>query len=90
MNRYLDAETFEHFKKNQETLIDVLNHNMTDLTRDVSNLRKDFKEMGADVKAIAVHLGEMRGSSKVIKQVVFWILGIVAVVVGAAVLANIS
>jgi hypothetical protein len=31
--KYIDAKTFEDFKINQEKLINVLNHNMTDLTK---------------------------------------------------------
>jgi CRISPR/Cas system CMR-associated protein Cmr1 (group 7 of RAMP superfamily) len=38
--KYLDAKEFKEFKTNQETLIKVLNHNMTRLSNDVSWLKK--------------------------------------------------
>jgi len=33
---YIDATTFEDFKKNQDKLIKILNHNMTKMTQDIS------------------------------------------------------
>ncbi len=30
-NKYIDAETFQEFKVNQEKLIEILNHNMTNM-----------------------------------------------------------
>ena len=40
IENYINAETFEGFKQNQDKLINVLNHNMTILTTDVKWLKK--------------------------------------------------
>jgi len=33
---YIEAKTFEDFKKNQDKLINILNHNITKMTQDIS------------------------------------------------------
>ena len=38
--QYLDEQTFDTFKRNQEKLIEVLNHNMTKVQVDVNWLKK--------------------------------------------------
>ena len=40
MNKYIDEKEFHDFKDNFHTLIDTLNHNITELTTDVSWLKK--------------------------------------------------
>jgi hypothetical protein len=38
--QYLDEQTFDTFKRNQEKLIEILNHNMTKVQVDVNWLKK--------------------------------------------------
>jgi len=40
MMSYVEVECFEDFRKNQNELIKILNHNMTKMTADVSWIKK--------------------------------------------------
>ena len=41
--QYIKAKTFEDFKENQDTLISLLNHNMTKLGKDVEYIKLYLK-----------------------------------------------
>lgn len=41
MTKYINAKTFEEFCFNQDRLIDVLNHRMTDLSIVIKEIRTD-------------------------------------------------
>jgi len=49
-SKYIDAQTFEDFKTNQTTLIEILNHNMTKLGTDFTELRTDVTWLKAGGK----------------------------------------
>ncbi|MHA1737873.1 MAG: hypothetical protein ACTSWD_04750 [Candidatus Heimdallarchaeota archaeon] len=74
--KYIDAQVFEDFKKNQDVMIETLNHNMTKLTDAVVEIKE--------------RLAELIGGFNVVKKIVWWILGIIAVIVGAGLLASIN
>ena len=44
-NKYIKAETFEQFCKNQDALIDVLNHRMTGMEKSIIAIRNDASWM---------------------------------------------
>ena len=73
---YISVEQFNDFKLNQDKLINVLNHNMTSLTKTVSG--------------IAVDVASMTGSFKVTSKVVWGIASIIFLIVGAACLSVIK
>lgn len=72
--RYVDAKTFEDFAKNQEIMIQTFNHNITILTDAVI----DIKEKVAG----------WSGEFTIIKRIVWWILGIIAVIIAGGVLGS--
>ena len=73
-SKYVDAKTFEQFAKNQEVMIQTFNHNITKLTDAVVRIEINF--------------AELLGGQKVLKKIVYWILGIIGVVVVGGVLSN--
>ena len=72
VNKYVDAKTFEDFTKNQELMIQTFNHNITKLTDSVIRIEIAF--------------AELLGGQKILKKIVWWILGIIGVIVGAGVI----
>lgn len=74
MAKYVDAKTFEQFTKNQELMIKTFNHNFTKLTDSVVRIEIAF--------------AELLGGQKVLKRIVYWILGIIGVIVIGGVLSN--
>ena len=77
MNRkYITVEEFSDFGVNQEKMIEVLNHSMTKLADAVV----DIKEK----------LSELIGGFKVVKKIVWWILGIIAFVVGITFISSLG
>lgn len=73
-NQYVDAKTFSDFTKNQDLMIQTFNHNITKLTDSVVRIEIAF--------------AELLGGQKVLKKIVWWILGIIAVIVCGGVLSN--
>ena len=73
-SKYVDAKTFEQFAKNQEVMIQTFNHNITKLTDAVVRIEISF--------------AELLGGQKVLKKIVYWILGIIGVIVVGGVLSN--
>lgn len=65
--KYVDAKTFEQFTKNQDLMIQTFNHNITKLTDAVIDIKVSF--------------AELLGGQKVLKKIVYWILGIIGVIV---------
>ena len=51
---YIDCKTFDDFKINQDTLIGVLNHNMTKITVDVQWLKAQGKWVVGILTAILI------------------------------------
>lgn len=51
---YIKATTFEDFKNNQDTLIDVLNHKMTTLSTDVKWMKNIGYYMATVITGIAI------------------------------------
>ncbi len=74
MVKYVDAKTFEDFNQNQKLMIQTLNHNITKLTDTV-----------VDIK---VCLAEVLGGQRILKRIVFWILGIFAILITGGVLSS--
>lgn len=74
-SKYISAEEFKDFSHNQKEMIKTLNHSMTKLTTTVIKIDKRFE-------------GFM-GEFKIIKRLVWWILGIISLIVIAAILSNI-
>lgn len=73
-SKYIDAKTFAQFSENQEKLIEILNCNMTKLTDAVIDIKVSF--------------AELLGGQKVLKKIVYWILGIMAVLLTGGVLSS--
>ena len=81
---YIDAKQFSDFKSNQETLIGILNHSM-------SEMREDVKCVTKDISKIAEHVCEMKGKFNVTSKVVWWIMGgfiALVTVIAAGILAS--
>ena len=74
MVKYVDAKTFEQFTKNQDLMIQTFNHNITKLTDSVIRIEIAF--------------AELLGGQKVLKKIVYWILGIIAVIVAGGILGS--
>lgn len=72
--KYVDAKTFDDFSRNQELMIQTFNHNITTLTDAVVRIEISF--------------AELLGGQKVLKKVVYWILGIIGAVIVAGVVGN--
>ena len=68
VSRYISSKKFDDFKENQEELIKVLNHNMTNLTKSVAKIELLFSEL--------------IGKFKIINKLIWWILGIIGFFVG--------
>jgi t-SNARE complex subunit (syntaxin) len=64
---YVSAKTFNDFVCNQKELVSVLNHNMSDLSKNVGEINIGFREVLKDVKWI--------------KKIIWWIMGIFSVLV---------
>ena len=79
--KYINEKEFCDFKTNFHTLINVFNHNITDM-------KDDAKETKDQVTIIATLLAKMEGNMSVISKIVWWILGIIATLIAAAVFAN--
>lgn len=64
--KYIDAKTFEQFKCNQDKLIEVLNHNMTELTKQGQKTAESNIKLSMDVrwlkKIMGVQTGIMTGT----------------------------
>jgi hypothetical protein len=65
MNKYIEAKTFEQFCDNQKELINILNHNMTKLERNINKMGNMVMKLGNDVNWI--------------KKLLWVIFGVVAV-----------
>ena len=74
VKKYVDAQTFADFTKNQEAMIQTFNHNITKLTDSVVRIEIAF--------------AELLGGQKVLKKIVYWILGIIGVIVIGGVLGS--
>lgn len=63
--KYIDAKTFEDFKCNQDKLIEVLNHNMTELTKQSQRTSDSNIKLSIDVswlkKIMGIQTGLMTG-----------------------------
>ena len=68
---YIDTNTFKEFKENQITLIQILNHNMTELKDDVKCQTKD-------ISSIAKCVAKMEGSYTTTKRIIWWMMGVFA------------
>lgn len=75
-SKYIDAKTFEDFNINQKVMIETLNHNITKLTDAVVRIEIAF--------------AELLGGQKVLKKIVYWMLGIFGLIVTGAVMSNIG
>jgi len=71
--KYIDAGTFEDFKNNQDVLIGILNHNMTEI-------KNDFKKFSENFIKVCVDVGEIKGSFKVSQKIFWWMMGILGTV----------
>lgn len=58
---YIDAKTFNDFKLNQDKLIEVLNHNMTELTKQSDLTAKSNIRLSNDVKWLKKIMGIQTG-----------------------------
>jgi len=74
--KYITVEEFSDFGVNQKEMIKVLNHNMTKLADSVVIIKEK--------------LSELVGGFKVVKKIVWWILGIIAFFVGSAFLSGLG
>ena len=74
VSQYVDAKTFSDFTKNQDLMIQTFNHNITTLTNTVLEIKEKVAEF----------VGEFR----VVKKIVWWILGIIGVLVVGGVLGS--
>ena len=54
MRHYINACEFNDFKENQERLIGILNHNMTEITIDVKWIKKIIGWIAALTTGIAI------------------------------------
>lgn len=72
--KYVDARTFDDFNQNQKVMIETLNHNITKLTDSVVRIEIAF--------------AELLGGQKVLKKIVYWILGIMAALIVGGVLST--
>jgi len=63
---YIKAKTFEDFKINQEKLIEILNHNMTELTKQTQMTAKSNIKLSNDVQWLkkigGIQAGMMTGT----------------------------
>jgi hypothetical protein len=63
--KYIDANTFEAFKCNQDKLIEILNHNMTQLTIQSKRMSDSNIKLANDVtwlkKIIGIQTGLIAG-----------------------------
>jgi hypothetical protein len=63
---YIDAKTFGDFKQNQEKMIEVLNHNMTELSKQSSMTARSNIKLSNDVqwlkKIMGIQTGVMTGT----------------------------
>jgi len=78
---YINETEFCDFKENFKLMVQTLNHNITEMKDDAKVTKEQIINM-------AVDLGEIKGKLKITSKIVWWILGIIAVIVGAAVLAT--
>jgi len=63
---YVSAKTFNDFVCNQKELVSVLNHNMSNLSKNVGEINIGFREVLKDVKWI---------------KIIWWIMGIFSALV---------
>lgn len=73
-SRYISAKEFKDFSRNQEKMIKTFNHSMTKLTETVIRIEIAF--------------AELLGGQKVLKKIVYWMLGIFGVIIAGAVISN--
>lgn len=71
---YIDAQQFSDFKTNQDKLIDILNHNVTDM-------KKDIKSQTKSLSSLVNIVSEMKGSFKVTQKVIWGIAGFIGTLV---------
>ncbi len=84
MNEYITPVEFRDFQINQERLIEVLNHNMSDIRKDIRFLKNVFSKKMEEFSIVVKDVAEIKGSLKVTSKIVWWILGIITVIVVAA------
>lgn len=87
---YIDAKTFEEFKKNQEMMINIFNHSITDIKDDVKELKEEAKKTSSCISTINSNFSKFTGSYGILQKIVWSIFGIICTIVGAIIIATLS
>ncbi|MCF7861160.1 hypothetical protein K9M79_02855 [Candidatus Woesearchaeota archaeon] len=83
MSKYIDENEFRDFKQNFHALIKTFNH-------EIGDLKKSSRQTVSALNNIEKLVAGMGGKLGVLSKLVWWILGIISVIVGAACLASIG
>jgi len=78
--QYINEREFNDFKDNFKLLVNTLNHNITDIKKDVHEFKNKSLEVFGEVK-------ELKGQIKMSNQLLWVIVGIFATLFGASLLS---
>lgn len=80
---YVEEREFKDFKHNFHTLIDVFNHNVTGIKDDVCKIKEEIINT-------KIELAKNTQKTESVRTIVWWIMGILATIIGSAAVAVIS